>query len=81
MIGRRQLLSQFAIIIARGRCSGAPVPADPRLSNQPLGLIIIDTPETYLYPMHGSGCALRYDIEGFTWSGVEDVSRMSGSPD
>ena len=54
-------------------------------TNKALGTIIIDTPETYLYLMHGSGCALRYDIdvgrEGFTWSGVEDVSRMSESPD
>jgi lipoprotein-anchoring transpeptidase ErfK/SrfK len=49
------------------------------------GTIIIDTPNTYLYLVLGSGKALRYGIgvgrEGFTWSGVETISRMAEWPD
>jgi lipoprotein-anchoring transpeptidase ErfK/SrfK len=49
------------------------------------GTIIIDTPNTYLYYVLGGGKAIRYGIgvgrEGFTWSGVETVSRMAEWPD
>jgi len=49
------------------------------------GTIIIDTPNTYLYLMLGNGKALRYGVgvgrEGFTWSGVQQVTRMSEWPD
>jgi lipoprotein-anchoring transpeptidase ErfK/SrfK len=49
------------------------------------GTVIIDTPNTYLYYVLGSGKAVRYGIgvgrEGFTWSGVESVSRMAEWPD
>ena len=49
------------------------------------GTIVIDTPHTYLYLVLGSGRALRYGIgvgrEGFTWSGVETISRMAEWPD
>jgi lipoprotein-anchoring transpeptidase ErfK/SrfK len=49
------------------------------------GTIVIDTPNTYLYLVLGNGKALRYGIgvgrEGFTWSGVETVSRMAEWPD
>ena len=49
------------------------------------GTIVIDTPNTYLYLVLGGGKALRYGIgvgrEGFTWSGVETVSRMAEWPD
>jgi lipoprotein-anchoring transpeptidase ErfK/SrfK len=49
------------------------------------GTIIIDTPNTYLYYVLGGGRAVRYGIgvgrEGFTWSGVQAVSRKSEWPD
>jgi lipoprotein-anchoring transpeptidase ErfK/SrfK len=54
-------------------------------TNEAPGTIIIDTPNTYLYLVLGGGRALRYGIgvgrEGFTWSGVEHVTRMSEWPD
>jgi len=49
------------------------------------GTIVIDTPHTYLYLVLGGGRAMRYGIgvgrEGFTWSGVESISRMAEWPD
>ncbi len=49
------------------------------------GTIIIDTGNTYLYYVLGGGRALRYGIgvgrEGFTWSGVQTVSRKAEWPD
>lgn len=49
------------------------------------GTIVIDTPNTYLYLVLGGGKALRYGIgvgrEGFTWSGVETISRTAEWPD
>src|SRR5262252_10579472 len=54
-------------------------------SNEAPGTIIVDTPHTYLYFVLGGGKALRYGIgvgrEGFTWSGVETISRMAEWPD
>jgi lipoprotein-anchoring transpeptidase ErfK/SrfK len=49
------------------------------------GTIIIDTANTYLYYVLGHGKAIRYGIgvgrEGFTWSGVERISKMAEWPD
>jgi lipoprotein-anchoring transpeptidase ErfK/SrfK len=49
------------------------------------GTIVIDTPNTYLYLVLGNGKALRYAIgvgrQGFTWSGVEAISRTAEWPD
>ena len=49
------------------------------------GTIVIDTPNTYLYYVLGSGKAVRYGIgvgrEGFTWSGVKAVERKAEWPD
>jgi lipoprotein-anchoring transpeptidase ErfK/SrfK len=49
------------------------------------GTIVIDTPHTYLYYVLGGGRAIRYGIgvgrEGFTWSGVQKVSRKTEWPD
>ena len=49
------------------------------------GTIVIDTPNTYLYLVLGNGKAMRYGIgvgrEGFTWSGVETITRMGEWPD
>jgi lipoprotein-anchoring transpeptidase ErfK/SrfK len=54
-------------------------------TKEPVGTIIIDTPNTYLYLVLGHGKAMRYGIgvgrEGFTWSGTERVSRMKEWPD
>jgi lipoprotein-anchoring transpeptidase ErfK/SrfK len=53
--------------------------------DQPPGTIIIDTAHTFLYLTLGGGEALRYGIgvgrKGFTWSGVETISRKSEWPD
>jgi hypothetical protein len=52
---------------------------------EPAGTIIIDTAHTFLYLTLGNGKALRYGIgvgrKGFTWSGVEKISRKSEWPD
>jgi lipoprotein-anchoring transpeptidase ErfK/SrfK len=49
------------------------------------GTIVIDTPNTFLYFVLGSGKAIRYGIgvgrEGFTWSGVKTIERKSEWPD
>ena len=54
-------------------------------TKEPAGTIIVDTPNTYLYLVLGNGKALRYGIgvgrEGFTWSGVQQVTRMAEWPD
>jgi lipoprotein-anchoring transpeptidase ErfK/SrfK len=54
-------------------------------TKEPAGTVIIDTPNTYLYLVLGGGKALRYGIgvgrEGFTWSGMERVTRMLEWPD
>ncbi len=54
-------------------------------SNEPAGSIIIDTAHTFLYLTLGGGKAIRYGIgvgrEGFTWSGIETISRKSEWPD
>lgn len=49
------------------------------------GTIIIDTPNTYLYYVLGGGQAIRYGIgvgrDGFTWSGVQTITRKAEWPD
>jgi lipoprotein-anchoring transpeptidase ErfK/SrfK len=54
-------------------------------TKEPVGTVIVDTPNTYLYLVLGQGKALRYGIgvgrEGFTWSGAEKVSRKAEWPD
>jgi lipoprotein-anchoring transpeptidase ErfK/SrfK len=48
------------------------------------GTVIIDTPNTYLYYVLGGGQAIRYGIgvgrDGFTWSGVQTVTRKAEWP-
>jgi lipoprotein-anchoring transpeptidase ErfK/SrfK len=55
-----------------------------RTSEAP-GTIIVDTPNTYLYLVMPGGKAMRYGIgvgrEGFTWSGVQTISRKQEWPD
>ncbi|MGJ4917065.1 L,D-transpeptidase [Bradyrhizobium sp. HKCCYLRH2060] len=49
------------------------------------GTVVIDTPNKYLYYVLGSGQAMRYGIgvgrDGFTWSGVQSVTRKAEWPD
>ena len=49
------------------------------------GTIVIDTANTFLYLVMPGGKAMRYGIgvgrDGFTWSGVETISRMAEWPD
>jgi lipoprotein-anchoring transpeptidase ErfK/SrfK len=49
------------------------------------GTVIIDTPNTYLYLVLGGGRAMRYGIgvgrEGFTWSGVQQITKKAEWPD
>jgi lipoprotein-anchoring transpeptidase ErfK/SrfK len=49
------------------------------------GTVIIDTPNTYLYYVLGGGRAIRYGIgvgrDGFTWSGVQSVTKKAEWPD
>jgi lipoprotein-anchoring transpeptidase ErfK/SrfK len=49
------------------------------------GTVIIDTAHTYLYYVLGEGKAIRYGIgvgrQGFTWSGIEKVTRKAEWPD
>jgi len=54
-------------------------------TKEPAGTIIVDTANTYLYLVLGGGKAIRYGVrvgrEGFTWTGVERISKMKEWPD
>lgn len=54
-------------------------------SDEAPGTVVIDTANTYLYYVVGRGKAVRYGIgvgrEGFTWSGVQTVTRKAEWPD
>src|SRR5688572_614169 len=54
-------------------------------TKEPVGTLIVDTQNTYLYLVLGGGKAIRYGIgvgrEGFTWAGTERVTRMAEWPD
>lgn len=54
-------------------------------SSEPAGTIIIDTGHTALYYVLGRGRAIRYGVgvgrEGFTWSGIQAISRKAEWPD
>jgi lipoprotein-anchoring transpeptidase ErfK/SrfK len=74
-----------------------PSPAEEQLSGayakqevffrttQSPGTIIIDTQDRFLYLIQGNNRALRYGIgvgrQGFTWSGMERISRKQEWPD
>jgi lipoprotein-anchoring transpeptidase ErfK/SrfK len=57
----------------------------PYESREAPGTIIVDTPNTYLYLVLGKGQAIRYGIgigrDGFTWSGVQSITRKAEWPD
>jgi lipoprotein-anchoring transpeptidase ErfK/SrfK len=54
------------------------------LPSEPVGTIVIEKSNTFLYLVRGQGRALRYGIgvgrEGFTWSGRQRISRMAEWP-
>jgi lipoprotein-anchoring transpeptidase ErfK/SrfK len=54
-------------------------------SREAAGTVIIDTGNTALYYVLGQGRAIRYGVgvgrEGFTWSGVQTISRKAEWPD
>jgi lipoprotein-anchoring transpeptidase ErfK/SrfK len=54
-------------------------------TKEPVGTLIIDTQNTYLYLVMAGGKAMRYGVgvgrEGFTWAGTEKVTRMAEWPD
>jgi lipoprotein-anchoring transpeptidase ErfK/SrfK len=86
----QEVMPQDSIVAERDQ-SAARVPAHLRRqvvsysTGEAPGTIVIDTPNTYLYYVLGGGRAVRYGIgvgrEGFTWSGVQTVSRKSEWPD
>ena len=55
------------------------------VTKEPAGTIVVDTPNTYLYYVLGNGRAMRYGVrvgrDGFTWTGVQKVSRKAEWPD
>jgi lipoprotein-anchoring transpeptidase ErfK/SrfK len=54
-------------------------------TNEAPGTVIIDTGNTVLYYVLGPGRAIRYGVgvgrDGFTWSGVQTISRKAEWPD
>ena len=54
-------------------------------TKEPAGTLIVDTPHTYLYYVLGNGRAIRYGVrvgrDGFTWTGVQKISRKAEWPD
>jgi lipoprotein-anchoring transpeptidase ErfK/SrfK len=54
-------------------------------TKEPAGTIIVDTPHTYLYYVLGNNRAIRYGVrvgrDGFTWTGVQKISRKTEWPD
>jgi lipoprotein-anchoring transpeptidase ErfK/SrfK len=54
-------------------------------TKEPAGTIIVDTPHTYLYYVLGNGHAIRYGVrvgrDGFTWTGVQKITRKAEWPD
>ena len=71
----------------------APAQLSPELRKQevayatkePAGTLIVDTPNTHLYYVLGGGRAIRYGVrvgrDGFTWTGVQKISRKAEWPD
>jgi lipoprotein-anchoring transpeptidase ErfK/SrfK len=54
-------------------------------TKEPAGTIVVDTANTQLYYVLGGGRAIRYGIrvgrEGFTWTGVQKITRKAEWPD
>ena len=54
-------------------------------TKEPAGTIVVDTSNTHLYYVLGGGRAIRYGVrvgrDGFTWTGVQKISRKAEWPD
>jgi lipoprotein-anchoring transpeptidase ErfK/SrfK len=54
-------------------------------TKEPAGTIVVDTSNTYLYYVLGGGRAIRYGVrvgrEGFTWTGVQKITKKTEWPD
>jgi lipoprotein-anchoring transpeptidase ErfK/SrfK len=54
-------------------------------TKEPAGTIVVDTSNTYLYYVLGHGRAMRYGVrvgrEGFTWTGVQKITKKTEWPD
>ncbi len=54
-------------------------------TKEPAGTIVVDTANTYLYYVLGGGRAIRYGVrvgrDGFTWNGVQKITRKAEWPD
>ena len=71
--------------------AAAPIPERLRRAvvafdrNEAPGTVVIDTGNTALYYVLGQGRAIRYGVgvgrEGFTWAGVQTISRKAEWPD
>ncbi len=57
----------------------------PFPTKEPAGTLVVDTPNTYLYYILGGGRAIRYGVrvgrDGFTWTGVQKITRKAEWPD
>ncbi len=55
------------------------------VTKEPAGTLVVDTPNTHLYYILGNGRAIRYGVrvgrDGFTWTGVQKVTRKAEWPD
>ncbi|MEO6382109.1 MAG: L,D-transpeptidase family protein, partial [Nitrobacter sp.] len=55
------------------------------VTKEPAGTLVVDTPNTYLYYILGNNRAIRYGVrvgrDGFTWTGVQKISRKAEWPD
>lgn len=54
-------------------------------TKEPAGTIVVDTSNTHLYYILGNNRAVRYGVrvgrDGFTWAGVQKISRKAEWPD
>ncbi|ABE63681.1 ErfK/YbiS/YcfS/YnhG [Nitrobacter hamburgensis X14] len=54
-------------------------------TKEPPGTLVVDTSNTYLYYILGNNRAIRYGVrvgrDGFTWAGVQKISRKAEWPD
>ncbi|PZA09043.1 L,D-transpeptidase [Rhodopseudomonas palustris] len=54
-------------------------------TKEPAGTIVVDTANTHLYYVLGNGRAMRYGVrvgrDGFTWNGVQKITRKAEWPD
>jgi lipoprotein-anchoring transpeptidase ErfK/SrfK len=84
---------QLAALPPEEQPDAAPAQLPPNLRRQevsfatkePAGTIVVDTSNTHLYYVLGGGRAIRYGVrvgrDGFTWTGVQKISRKAEWPD